>query len=388
MAQQTEKRLRIAVLSRHFSRYKGGAENYAVSMAEQLANDHEIHVYCQSHSNQHPGINTHVMGIGLQKPRWLNMLIFSAWTFWHTRQGFDIVHSHENVFHGNVQTFHVKPVTHNLFHGKQGFMWLLACLKVAISPRLIAWLVVERARVRHPSKRLLITASSLLKDIYLESFQLPSSTVKVLTPGVTIPIRNSLEATATAKQTARQQLGLTSEQHWVLMVGHNFTKKGLHALMQALCLLPEELSLAVVGENSHIPVWASKARQWGLQDRVVFLGKQTQMEQVYMACDLLVHATLEDVFPIVVMEAMAHGLPVVVSPAPYCLSSELLTPDVNAVILKDPHDAQALASQVWRIHQDNAFAAQLAANALEYVQDYRWDTLSQTQWRLYCDLLK
>ena len=387
MALQPEKRLRIAVLSRHFSRHRGGAENYAVSLAEQLADDHEVHVYCQSHSNSHPSIQAHVMGLSMQKPRWVVMLIYSAWTFLHTRRGFDIVHSHENVFHGNVQTFHVKPVTHNLFHGKQGLAWLLTSLKVATSPRLMAWLAVERARVRHASSRLLIAASGLLKDLYVECFHLPPTKVQVLTPGVGMPKPLSATDAVLAKQAARQQLGLTGSDRWMLMVGHNYAKKGLTALLQALVLLPKDMSLAVVGDASQIPEWQSKASQLGLQHRVVFLGQQTQMDPVYLACDVFVHATLEDVFPIVVLEAMAHGLPVVVSPAPYCLSSNLLSHEENALVLQDPHDAAALAKHIQRIQADSELASHLVANAKAYVQRYRWDSLAKTQLNMYRELL-
>lgn len=387
MALQPDKRLRIAVLSRHFSRHRGGAENYAVSLAEQLASDHEVHVYCQSHSNSHPSIQTHVMGLSMQKPRWVVMLIYSAWTFLHTRRGFDIVHSHENVFHGNVQTFHVKPVTYNLFHGKQGVSWWLTSLKVATSPRLMAWLAVERARVRHASSRLLIAASALLKDLYIECFDLPQTHVQVITPGVAMPKPLSATDTLLAKQAARQQLGLTGSGQWLLMVGHNYAKKGLTALLQAMVLLPEGMSLAVVGDTSQIPEWQSKANQLGLQNRVVFLGQQTQMDPVYQACDVFVHATLEDVFPIVVLEAMAHGLPVVVSPAPYCLSSNLLSPDEHALILQDPHDAAALAKHIERVQADSELASHLVANAKAFVQRYRWDALAKTQLNMYRELL-
>jgi UDP-glucose:(heptosyl)LPS alpha-1,3-glucosyltransferase len=96
---------------------------------------------------------------------------------------------------------------------------------------------------------------------------------------------------------------------------------------------------------------------------------------------------LEDVFPIVVLEAMAHGLPVVVSPAPFCLSSNLLTSDVNAVVLKDPHDAQALAYQILRLRNDDSLASNLVKHASIFVQNYSWETLVQSQLNMYRKLL-
>ena len=190
-----------------------------------------------------------------------------------------------------------------------------------------------------------------------------------------------------AKQAARIQLGLKDSEHWLLMVGHNYVKKGLVTLLQALRLLPEDICLAVVGDPSQIPEWTNKVTNWGIKDRVKFLGQQTQMNKVYQACDLFVHATLEDVFPIVVLEAMAHGLPVVVSPTPYCLSSNLLTSDFNAVVLKDPHDAQALAHHILRLRNDNSLASHLVKHAYIFVQKYDWETLVQSQLNMYRKLL-
>ena len=387
-----ERRLRIAVLTRNYGRHKGGAENYAVSLAEQLAFKHEVHVYCQTEFNQHPQVQTHVMSVMLTKPRWLNMLLYSAWTFLQTRRGFDIVHSHENVFHGNVQTFHVKPVTHNLFHGKRGLSLWWAWLKAWLSPRLLTYLAVERQRVRSPSKRLLITASQLLKDLYAQTFNLKSSDIHVLTPGVTPVVSSPLGRVQTqvaphSKASCRQALGLPADQQILLMVGHNYEKKGLGTLLHALTQLSTNHVLAVVGDTHQIPVWRQKAQQLGVDERVFFLGQQTHMDKVYPACDLFVHATLEDVFPIVVLEAMSHGLPVIVSPAPYCLSSNLLTHQHQAWVLNDPHDHLELAKAVETIETQAALRTALLKHAKLFVQQYSWDNLAQAQMRMYFDLL-
>ena len=54
------RRLRIAVLNRHFGRRFGGAESYSVALVEALAARHELHVFAQEFD--HPGI-----GIALHK---------------------------------------------------------------------------------------------------------------------------------------------------------------------------------------------------------------------------------------------------------------------------------------------------------------------------------
>jgi len=76
------------------------------------------------------------------------------------------------------------------------------------------------------------------------------------------------------------------------------------------------------------------ARDLGITERVRFLGIQSDMDPVYRAAESLVHPTLEDTYAMVVLEAMAHGLPVVVSGTPWCGISAELSDGVNALLLK------------------------------------------------------
>ncbi|MBV5344326.1 MAG: glycosyltransferase family 4 protein, partial [Rhodoferax sp.] len=112
---------------------------------------------------------------------------------------------------------------------------------------------------------------------------------------------------------ARQKYGLPQEASLLLFVGNDFVKKGLPALLAALSKLPEKTHLAVVGNSDGVQAMQRLAQLSGLTQRVHFLGSLTNMEPAYQAADVLVHPTLEDSYGMVVLEAMAHGLPVVVS---------------------------------------------------------------------------
>jgi len=86
--------LRIAIINRVFSRTAGGAESYAVAIAEQLAARHEIHVYAQETNEPVEGVTYHRVFCLSRKPRWINQLLFAIASWWQTRKGFDVVHSH------------------------------------------------------------------------------------------------------------------------------------------------------------------------------------------------------------------------------------------------------------------------------------------------------
>jgi len=132
-------------------------------VVEQLAQQHEVHVFAQTISHHFPGVTYRQVPKPLERPRWINQLYF-AWKTWRaTRTGFDIVHSHENTWHGNVHTVHVLPVKHTLFAGKQGFALALRWLKVLSSPRLLAYLWLEERRFAFAYKKKVVCASITLQ---------------------------------------------------------------------------------------------------------------------------------------------------------------------------------------------------------------------------------
>jgi glycosyltransferase involved in cell wall biosynthesis len=375
--------LRIAVLSRHFVRHLGGAENYAVSLVEELAPQHQITVFCQDHADPIPGVSYQRMRWGWKRPRWLNQWAFALWTWGQTRRGFDVVHSHENVFHGQVQTVHVKPVKHNLFAHVQGVRRALTCLKVALSPRLLAYLLLERLRFARSPHRLIIAASSPLAEVLSHSFSLLPGQLQELPPGVRIPALLPESERLKSQAQARQSLRLPLQSRLLLMIGHDYHKKGLGTALNALQRLSPLHHLVVVGQPAQIPSWRARVQDMGLQDRVHFLGVLTDTRLAYAACDCLVHATLEDVFPMVTLEAMAHGLPLLVSPAPFCLSSALLTHGVQALILPSPQDDEALAQAVESLDADPELTQRLVSEGRAFAQTYSWDKLAQRQLSLY-----
>ena len=363
------RRLRIAVLSRNFSVTGGGAERYSIAVVEELAARHEVHVFSQTRDHSFPGVVYHHIALPMQRPRWINQLYF-AWATWRaTRSGFDFVHSHENTWHGDVQTVHVLPIKYTLFKDKQGVALGLRWLKVASSPRLLAYLWLEKKRYAFAIKKQIVCASPALKEVLQATYPEAAPMLGVVTPGA---VQAPGRATDALRFAARDQHGLPQEAFLLLFVGNDFVKKGLSALLSALAKLPEHTHLAVVGNAQGAQAMQRLAHLAGVAQRVHFLGSLTDMESAYQAADALVHPTLEDSYGMVVLEAMAHGLPVVVSDAPYSGIAQDLTEGVNALLLQDPKDVEVLASAIGRIQNDTKFLDKLSKNAAAFAGDHTW----------------
>ncbi len=374
-----DRRLKVAVLNRIFSATGGGAERYSIALVEQLAAKHEIHVFAQEINHAWPGVTYHTIACGFKKPRWLNQLwyAYAAWRV--TRRGFDIVHSHENVWHGQVQTIHVKTIQRSLYEGRKGLRWSLRWLKILLSPRLITYMLLERRRMSARKGVIVVAVSPALQDELCEQYPKAQPQMRVVTPGVAWP------AQAITQVQARQLLGVPAEGQYVLFVANDYTRKGLTTLLQALHGL-DAVHLLVVGHGGQIERYQTLARSLGVQNRVHFLGLLQDMGVAYSAAQVLAHPTLEDSFAMVVLEAMAYGLPVIVSSGQYCGIASLLTHHVHALILKDPQDAQALLQALKNILSDKLLASALNQAAQVFAQQHSWQSAALAYDAMYKEL--
>jgi UDP-glucose:(heptosyl)LPS alpha-1,3-glucosyltransferase len=358
-------RLRIAVLNRHFGYRFGGAERYAAAIAEELSDTYEVHVFAQDIEHHHPGITYHPVSRPFNKPRWLNQLWFALQTWRLTRHGFDVVHSHENTWHGDLQTVHVRPFRVGLFHGLSPARRALRWLSLFTSPRLITYWWLEAARLSvKPGRRIVATSDQVKRDT-LMGYPHTASMLEVIPPGVNMPAER-LTTTPT-----RAQLQLPLDVPLALFVGNDFDKKGLSALIQALALTPG-LHVAVVGQGRHLQRYREQIATLGLADRVHLLGSLSDVTPAYAAADWLVHPTTEDTYAMVVLEAMASGLPVIVSSARFCGIAAELTHTVNALILDDPRDEKQLSERLLSLLEDPSLRESLSRAGLCFAQERTW----------------
>lgn len=378
--------MKIAVFNRIFSKKAGGAERYSVALVEELAAKHEIHVFAQDIDHHWPGVTYHRISAPLRRSRWLNQLWYATATWWQTREasghGFDIVHSHENTWHGNVQTVHVLPIKHNLFNGKTGLNKAKVWLKVLTSPRLLAYLALERGRFAKQARRHVIVTSPSLRGIFNAAYPNGGYALSVITPGV---VRAGLMAD---KAAVKRILGVPEDGFTIAFVGNRYDIKGLPTLLHALQALPEQVNLLVVGNAAEVSFYQAQAEKLGIGQRVRFLGAINGVEQVYQAADCLAHPTLEDTFAMVVLEAMSYGLPVVVSCEKYCGIAGLLTDGLNALILDEPKNPSTLSQLLKSIVDNTELNGKLSTEALKFADGFAWDQIAREQEQVYAEVIK
>lgn len=359
-------RLRVAFLARRFGARFGGAEAYAEHILAELAQRHDIHVFCQEWDSRLPLAHT-VLRRPAGLPRWLNLWLFSRQCA-RLVAGYDVVHSHENTPLGQVQGVHVMPVRYGR---QQRDRTMLQRLRTACSLRWQAYLHMEAARYRPAADKVLIVASELIDEQIAQVYPVTAKRV-VVTPGVHVP------AGVPTREEARRQLGLPEGVPMAVLIANDPWRKGLTAILEAMQLPGEpDWQLMVVGGEPGTAARVQRAtQQAGLGERVRAWDGRADVWPFYAAADFCLFPTLGDAFGMVPLEAMALGRPVILSSAAYCGFASEVQHGKDALVLEQPRDAGEMAAAVRRLLQDSDLAQSLSAGGIALSRRFLWPALA------------
>src|SRR5260370_19996424 len=147
---------------------------------------------------------------------------------------------------------------------------------------------------------------------------------------------------------ARASLGLGENDFVLLLIGNGWKNKGLPSLLESAGMLQDpRLIVLVAGEDNPAPYQAAIERHH-LNGRVRFSPPRPDVEFFYAAADAYAGPSLEDAFAQPPAEAMASGLPVIVSETNG--TSEVITNGTDGLILKDPTESSGLAAMIRQLH--------------------------------------
>lgn len=211
--------------------------------------------------------------------------------------------------------------------------WLLKLL----NPVHYFTIVIETIQYKFSRVQKVIAASKIVKDDVVRCFGVPEEKVSVVYNAV-----NSEEfhpKHKNSKEQVRSSLGLSSEDYVLIFVANEFKRKRLTTIVEALHKQSSSVKLLVVGKDNPAPFQA-QIQEYGLEDRIQFLGLRSDLSELYGASDLFLLPTSHDAFALVVTEAMAAGLPVITTPM--AGASEVIQNDQNGFILSDPDDSEEL----------------------------------------------
>lgn len=155
----------------------------------------------------------------------------------------------------------------------------------------------------------------------------------------------------------------------VLTVGRLVPEKGFTILLDSAKLLVEagvDFQWTVVGTGPYSERLAAQSRRLGLHNVVTFTGAigQDELPAVYRAHDVYAMASFMEGLPVVIMEAMASGIPPVTTNV--AAIPELVRHQQEGLLV-DPARPDQLAMAIHRLADDKALRQQLGAAARERV---------------------
>lgn len=170
------------------------------------------------------------------------------------------------------------------------------------------------------------------------------------------------------RDTTHQKLGYSPSDIVLLLIGNDWRNKGLPVLLEAMSFLPHHpLHLCVVGSDNPAG-FSPQVQALHLSDRVKFFGESSQMLSFYAPADICAAPSLEDSFNLPGLEAMACGLPVVVSRQAGI--NEYIAGAVDGILLQELQDPRALAGFFSLLLQQPDLRRSLGENADRKVSQF------------------
>ena len=175
------------------------------------------------------------------------------------------------------------------------------------------------------------------------------------------------------KTALRRELNLPENEKLILSIGRFVPKKGLDIFIGAA---DPEYQLVLVSRGNFAPYLKNA------KGRVLILEPipQEKLKKVYQACDIFVLAAAgEDVFSLVLMEAMACGLPVITSNDPFYQNYV----DKDNMMLVEPN-SETIKESIKKIINDPAIASRMAHySRTKAIAIFSWDSRIRKYLNIY-----
>jgi len=348
---------------------RGGTERDLFKTAEGLRDlGHDVHLFCGEYGlPAPPGVMAHRIPV-LRLGRTARLWSFALWApKIIERTGCDVIISFGRMIEQDV--LRCGGGTHRGFLrrlGAEGGVARRFWQSVSIYHRSL--LALERRQYQSHRLKFIIAVSAEVKRDIMADYSIEGAKISILYNGV------DLERFHPAK---RSEFGASVRARWnipgdaplVLFVGSGFRRKGLDPLM-AIWQRAElgQAYLLVVGGDARLASYQARAAALA-PGRIIFAGRQEEIEKYYAAADLVALPALQEAFGNVVLEALAAGVPVVVSRA--VGAAEVLAASIAGSIVERPDDGGELSGKLLALLRRAGDPA-LGAAARQVAEDYSW----------------
>ena len=332
--------MKVALLIERLDPGRGGAETWVHDFTRTLAAEgHEVHVFSRPESVVPEGVTLHPVKVSGVGRAWRTLSFARRVERMLAKEHFDVVHGVGKTWSQDVY----QP--HGGVHRAMLMRRALMCRGLALvgeslgqvySARQTVFRWIERRQyVRRPAQ-VFVALSEMVKTDMQTFYSVPAGKIEVVYNGVDTerfhPGSRGVHGAA-----VRERHGIADDEVVFLIVAHNFRLKGVPELIECVTGDFPPCRLLVVGRNR----LAGKLKAFAesrAPGRVIFTGAVPDTACYYAAADVYVHPTYYDPCSLVVLEALASGLPVVTSI--FNGAGELITQDTEGFVIAPPIPAK------------------------------------------------
>lgn len=350
--------MKIAFLLHGYEPAGKGLERDAISIAEWLAKFKNCTVYIftsQLACNNNNKLNLPFRFIYVPEIPLFSFLKILSFAFFSTillknaRKELDIVYSFTPDYFSSPDIYFAGGGSHLEWLKTRKAYKIDSPLKrcsIPINPLHIARLKLEKRLLKKKQPKKIVVLSQRSKQEFIQNYSFPADRVVVIPNGIDLQSFNPQIIRPKYRQLIRTKYNVNERQLLILFVGSGFRRKGLIPLINALELVDFDFKLLVVGDDPNSSFY-KKVAEAMLGNKVIFAGVETNINEVYSAADIFVLPTIYEPFGNAILEAMASGLPVIVSKTAGC--AELITHGVNGILLENPSDKYEIKDSLQKL---------------------------------------
>ena len=254
-------------------------------------------------------------------------------------------------------------------------------LKRQMNPAHAVIIANEKRNYSSGNYKKIIAVSENVKQELMTYYDVPPKDISVIPLGVDTteftPQNQLLH-----RQNIRQRYNLSEDHFVILMVANELRRKGLSVLLQALANTRDiPFMLMVVGCASTL-AYAAQAQQLGINNKVIFIPATADIKKYYACGDAFVMPTQYEPFGLVIVEAMAAGLPVIVSK---CAGASFLLDEKQ--LIQNPLDVNEVAEKIRHMAEDSGFRITAGKNAVKKIQELTWENTTKQVISVYENIL-
>jgi UDP-glucose:(heptosyl)LPS alpha-1,3-glucosyltransferase len=337
---------------------RGGAETYIVDLCRSLVRlGHHIDLYAASWKQGSLPPEVHCIAVpALGRTRRGQIWSFArnseaalAGGDYDCTVGFINTYAHDVIIpqggvHAGSLAANARRFTNPITRG-------LYLLGKSLNPKNQIYRAIERQQYAPERQARVVAVSDMVRRHIQQYHHVPRALIHVV-PNAIDPARVKIGQPAAVRCAFRSRLGLEPSDLVGLFVGHNFALKGLKPLLRALARRSRggrPIHLLVCG-GGHAAMYKRLAWSLGLAQTVIFLGFHDDIRECYAASDFFVLPTYYDPCSLVVLEALACGLPVITTMQNG--AGELITDGKEGYILTSPAAEGELADALDRMTEE------------------------------------